>query len=304
LRLLTEHAPRGEQLHRILQLDPVTDCAEIYRITALFELPWEMQLGHNLGYYQTLAAPRIAALLVQTQEIERRPRKRAYDTGLLMYELFTHGFDHPQGRAVVRRLNQLHRGHDISNEDFLYVLAAFAVVPTRFINRYGWRRLTAHETTATWAFYAEPAGRPGQLRCPGSAVPQLRAAAPAPHRGQQASDGRHARRARRPAARPAAPPGRRRRQHPARPADPGRPRIASSTARRAGSADSSATRSRSCGAPPSPPTRAVVHLRPAGRPLPGRLRPGRPGTDRDVHTQVALGVAECSLLQLVLEHQR
>lgn len=159
MRLLTEHSRRGEQLHRILQLDPVTDCAEIYRITALFELPWEMQLGHNLGYYQTLAAPSIAALLVQTQEIERRPRKRAYDTGLLMYELFTHGFDHPQGRAVVRRLNQLHRGHDISNEDFLYVLAAFAVVPTRFINRYGWRPLTVHETTATWAFYAELARR-------------------------------------------------------------------------------------------------------------------------------------------------
>jgi len=163
LRLLTEHSRRGEQLQRILQLDPVTDCAEIYRITALFELPWEMQLGHNLGYYQTLAAPRIAALLVQTREIERRPRKRAYDTGLLMYELFTHGFDHPQGRAVVRRLNQLHRGHDISNEDFLYVLAAFAVVPTRFINRYGWRRLTVHETTATWAFYAE-LGRRMNLR--------------------------------------------------------------------------------------------------------------------------------------------
>lgn len=165
---LAEHSVRYEYRDRILDLDPVADCAEIYRTLALYDLVWEIRTGHNLGYYQTLAAPRVAAVLAHTGEVIREPKKRAYDTGLLMYELFAHGFDHPNGRAVVRRLNHLHRGHDITNEDMLYVLTVFAVTPTRFVNEHGWRPLTDHETVATWAFYAELGRRMHVQAVPGS----------------------------------------------------------------------------------------------------------------------------------------
>jgi ER-bound oxygenase mpaB/B'/Rubber oxygenase, catalytic domain len=55
----------------------------------------------------------------------------------------------------VRRMNQMHGAYDISNADKLYVLCAFVVMPIRWIDKYGWRRLTAAERTASANYYRE-----------------------------------------------------------------------------------------------------------------------------------------------------
>lgn len=34
-----------------------------------------------------------------------------------------------------------------------YILNALIVIPTRFMDRYGWRAATEHEQEATWRFY-------------------------------------------------------------------------------------------------------------------------------------------------------
>ncbi len=145
--------PRDHHQRRIAALDPQADAETIYRLTALYEFAWEMSIGLNLAFYRTFAAPRIAAVLARSGEVERSPRKRSFDTGLYMYELIEHGYDHPRGREVVRALNRLHHRWDITNEDYLYVLATFVVVPTRWIDDFGWRQLTAVEREATAAFY-------------------------------------------------------------------------------------------------------------------------------------------------------
>ena len=97
----------------------------------------------------------MAELLVKTGEMTGRPTKRAYDTGLVMYELISSGFDDPRGREMVRLLNRVHRPWPISNEDYQYVLAAFIVVPARWIERRGWRPLLPAERDASARFYLE-----------------------------------------------------------------------------------------------------------------------------------------------------
>lgn len=151
--LLPEHPRRHDVAQRIATLDAHRDAETIYRLSSLYELPWEMRFGLNLAFYRTFAAPRIAAVIAASGQMERDTRKRATDTGLFMYELIEHGYDHPRGRDVVRGLNRVHKGHGILNEDYLYVLAAFVVVPTRWIDEYGWRRLTPHEREAAVEFY-------------------------------------------------------------------------------------------------------------------------------------------------------
>ena len=84
-----------------------------------------------------------------------RPAKRGYDTGLVMYELISHGFNHPRGREMVRLLNRVHRPWPILDEDYRYVIAAFTVVPIRWIERRGWRPLLPAEREASAAFYRE-----------------------------------------------------------------------------------------------------------------------------------------------------
>jgi uncharacterized protein (DUF2236 family) len=50
-------------------------------------------------------------------------------------------------------MNWIHRPYRISNEDLLYVLATFIVVPVRWIERYGWRDLAPGEISAAVRYY-------------------------------------------------------------------------------------------------------------------------------------------------------
>jgi hypothetical protein len=141
------------RLKYIRTLDPVVDYEEIYRTVAQYEFGWETILGLNLAFYRTFGIPAIAELLHSTGEMTERTRKRADDTGLLMYEMITHGLESDRGRAAVKRLNQIHRRFDIAPEDYRYVLATFVVVPSRWIAETGWRPMCCHERAATAEFY-------------------------------------------------------------------------------------------------------------------------------------------------------
>ncbi len=53
----------------------------------------------------------------------------------------------------------MHGMYDISNGDFLYVLATFVVCPVEWVNAYEWRKLTSHEIRGLTNYYR----RLGQL---------------------------------------------------------------------------------------------------------------------------------------------
>lgn len=126
-----------------------------YRDLVLHTFPFEFKWGHATTLYRTFAVPRMAKLLVETGETERDTEKRQLDTGLLMYELFTAGFDSDRGKEVVRAVNRMHHRWPIENEDYVYTLAAFVVVPTRFIDKHGWRKTSEAERAIIAAWYGE-----------------------------------------------------------------------------------------------------------------------------------------------------
>lgn len=97
--------------------------------------------------------PSIGGLLDATQEFAQRPQKRYDDTSLLLAEAMEQGLDSPQGREAVRRINRIHHRFDISNDDMRYVLSTFVAVPLRWLDRFGWRRVTDHEREATYSYY-------------------------------------------------------------------------------------------------------------------------------------------------------
>jgi len=152
---LRVHPQRYEVQQQLETMNPQHQAHEIYRTSTMLEFPWETRFGLNLAFYRPLAVPRMAALLAHTGHIAHQPRKRAIDTGLLMYELIEHGFDHPRGREVVRGLNRMHHRWSIENEDYLYVLASFVVVPVRWIDEVGWRATTPTEREAAAVFYRD-----------------------------------------------------------------------------------------------------------------------------------------------------
>ncbi|MFJ8109236.1 oxygenase MpaB family protein [Streptomyces sp. NPDC096132] len=152
---------RFERLAQIRRMDPYEDAFEIYRLTAAYEFPWDFTRALELALYRTYAVPSIGRLLAETAELTDRCQKRYDDTSLLLDAVVEHGFDSEQGRTAVRRINQMHRSYDISNDDLRYVLCTFVVMPKRWIDTYGWRRMSRHEIVASTVHYGTLGRRMG-----------------------------------------------------------------------------------------------------------------------------------------------
>jgi hypothetical protein len=134
-------------------LDPETDYVEIVQNLALYEFTWDITQALSFALFRTYAVPSIGRLLDRTQQFGTACQKRYDDTALLLEAPFVHGFDSEAGRTAVRRINQMHRMYDISNDDLRYVLSTFVVVPKRWLDAYGWRPLSDGELCATVNYY-------------------------------------------------------------------------------------------------------------------------------------------------------
>jgi hypothetical protein len=139
----------------IAWLDPETEYEQIYRIITTHEFPWDMNQSLSFALYRTYAVPSIGRLLKRTGEFTERTQKRYDDTALILDTVLEHGLASEPGRAAIRRMNQMHGAYPISNDDKRYVLCTFVTSPIRWIDRYGWRRLTELEKTASANYYRE-----------------------------------------------------------------------------------------------------------------------------------------------------
>jgi hypothetical protein len=152
---VTTRRHRYDRAGRIAQLDPETDYHEIYRVLAAYEFPWDMTQSLSFALYRTYAVPSIGRLLFDTGELVHRTQKRYDDTALILDTVLEHGLGSGSGRAAVRRMNQMHGRYGISNDDMRYVLSTFVVMPTRWLDEFGWRRLTEGERVASANYYRE-----------------------------------------------------------------------------------------------------------------------------------------------------
>lgn len=152
---------RYDNLRRIEASAAAVDYLLIHQLTLREEFPWDMRTAFNLAFNRSFALPRVAARLVATGRVLTAPRRRADDTGIIMYEILLHGFEHPRGRLALRLLNEAHRHLVVDNDDSVYVLAALVVVPMRWLQVYGWRSPATQEQEAAAVYYREIGVRMG-----------------------------------------------------------------------------------------------------------------------------------------------
>ncbi|MCW2759339.1 MAG: hypothetical protein JWO46_3085 [Nocardioidaceae bacterium] len=145
--------PRNHWLREIAMLDPERDYEDIYRIVVGHEFPWDMTQSLGLALYRTYAVPSIGSLLARTGEFTERTQKRYDDTGLILDAVGEHGLESEQGRAAIRRMNQMHGAYGIPNADLRYVLCTFVTVPIRWLDEYGYRPFTEAEKIASSNYY-------------------------------------------------------------------------------------------------------------------------------------------------------
>ena len=149
---------RMHWLRKIATLDPDTDYEEIYRIDTMLEFPWDMNQSLGLALYRTYAVPSIGGLLARTGEFTERTQKRYDDTGLILTAIGENGLDSAEGRAAIRRMNQMHGRYGIPNDDMRYVLSTLVTVPIRWLDEYGYRPLSEVEKVASAHYYRRLGG--------------------------------------------------------------------------------------------------------------------------------------------------
>ena len=115
-------------------LDPETRYVEIYRNLSTYEFPWDINQSLSFALFRTYAVPSIGNLLDRTGAFTRQTQKRYDDTAILLEVPLVEGFDSASGKAAIRRINQMHKMYDISNDDMLYVLSTFVVCPVQWVN--------------------------------------------------------------------------------------------------------------------------------------------------------------------------
>lgn len=137
------------------RLDAAVDYVEIYRNVAYREFAWDIVQSLSFALFRTYAVPGIGRLLDETRQFADATQKRYDDTSLLLEPPGLYGFDHPESRAAIRRINQMHRSYDIPNHEMLYVLSTFVVVPKRWLDDFGKRPMTTNEVVASVHYYRE-----------------------------------------------------------------------------------------------------------------------------------------------------
>ncbi|WP_106848978.1 oxygenase MpaB family protein [Blastococcus sp. Marseille-P5729] len=138
---------------KIATLDPQTDWLEILRISSMHEFPWDTLQALSFALYRTYAVPSVGGLLDTTGEFTERAQKRYDDTSILLEEPLLKGFEHPDARTAIRRINQMHGAYEISNDDMRYVLCTFVATPIRWMDAYGYRPMMEQEKIATANYY-------------------------------------------------------------------------------------------------------------------------------------------------------
>jgi len=146
-------------LDEIARLDPDTDYARICFLSTNHDFPWDVEQSLSLAFFKTYGIPSISALLDATGEFATRAQKRYDDTKLILAEMLDHGLDSGRGREATRRMNRMHGRHEITNDDYLYVLSVITLEPLRWNRRWGWRKYSEKELAAQLAYMRQLARR-------------------------------------------------------------------------------------------------------------------------------------------------
>jgi hypothetical protein len=149
------HPSRYKIRDQVQQLDPIKDCQQIVFTSGANDFPWLGKRALEFALFRTYAIPSVSKLLDETGQFERYGQKRYDDTSLIIAEIVENGYDSERGRTAIRRMNQIHRRFEISNDDFLYVLSTFIYEPIRWNARFGWRKLTDIEKQASFNFWIQ-----------------------------------------------------------------------------------------------------------------------------------------------------
>ena len=137
----------------IISLDPVKDHCRIVHLMTGYEFPWDIIRALEVALMKTFCSPKVSGLLHRTGEFRKHGQKRYDDTALLVAEFMQNGYDGERGQEAIAHINKIHGFYHIGNEEYLFVLSTFVLLPIHWVDSYGWRKTTENERQALFYFF-------------------------------------------------------------------------------------------------------------------------------------------------------
>jgi hypothetical protein len=150
----------------IASLDAQRDCQRIVQLLTTYQFPFDILRANELALFHTFGSRSISRLLHRTGEFNQRGQKRYDDTRLLIFHFMEGGWGGEEGRRALMQMNFIHSHFKIPNEDYLFTLWTFIDFPVRWIEDFGWRRLTQHEKDAWFNYWREVGEHMGMTDLP------------------------------------------------------------------------------------------------------------------------------------------
>ncbi|CAG8720245.1 10180_t:CDS:2, partial [Dentiscutata erythropus] len=128
---------------------------EITDVTSKLEHPLLSLKSLEFAFFRVLGIPSISKIIGSTGEMVYRCGKRYDDTDLIIREFCENPLDSERAETAIKRMNFIHKFYPIENKDMLYTLSLFICEPPKWINEFGWRKLTNIETEAIYEYWKE-----------------------------------------------------------------------------------------------------------------------------------------------------
>lgn len=116
--------------------------------------PFSHHLLYTLIFLRQIADPTIASIVYRAGagRIIKATAVRADKTMHFVGGWFRHGPESEKGKASIEKLNTIHKQFSITNEQYLYTLSTFLLVPDRFRRNLGLLPRSQHENNAMTKF--------------------------------------------------------------------------------------------------------------------------------------------------------
>lgn len=146
---------RYQAASKLASLDPERDSDEMVRLIVCCEFPFDSVRAMEMAFFRTFGIPQIARTLVHSGKFLDTPGQRILDTSRLVNTLVEQGRRSETGQQIIRRINQAHGRIPRDTDLMRYVLATFIFEPIRWVQRFGWRALSASEARANFVFWRD-----------------------------------------------------------------------------------------------------------------------------------------------------
>ena len=117
-----------------------------------YEFPGDVIRSLEMALMKTFSSPKVSTYCTAKGSSEGRDRSDMMAQPCLWRNLCRMGYDGERGRQAIADINTIQSFYQIENDEYIFVLSTFVLLPIQWVDTYGWRKTTYNERQALFYF--------------------------------------------------------------------------------------------------------------------------------------------------------